>query len=145
MFTTVLKNKPVHPFINFDALLHEIVNHNQQHQANRTFLPAANITDRKEGYKIELVVPGFTKENINLTIDKNVLTIAGEKQDEVKNEDEKITRKEFHQAAFKRSFTLPKSIVAETIVARCENGILVIEIPKSEEAKDKTPMAIPIN
>ena len=145
MFTTVLKNKPVHPFINFDALLDEIVNPNHQHQGNRTFLPAANITERKEGYKIELVVPGFTKENINLTIDKNVLTIAGEKQDEVKSEDEKITRKEFHQAAFKRSFALPKSIVAETIVARYENGILVIEIPKSEEAKDKTPTAIPIN
>lgn len=145
MFTTVLKNKPVNPFINFDELLDEIVNHNHHHQGNRTFLPSANITDKREGYKIELVVPGFTKENINLSIDKNVLTIAGEKQEEVKKEDEKITRKEFHQAAFKRSFTLPKNIVAESIAAKYENGILVIDIPKSEEAKDKTPMAIQIN
>ena len=111
MFTTVLKNKPVHPFINFDELLDEIVNNNHQHQGNRTFLPAANITDKKDGYKIELVVPGFTKESINLSVDKNVLTIAGEKQDEVKNENEKVTRKEFHHASFKRSFTLPKNVV----------------------------------
>jgi len=145
MFTTVLKNKPVHPFIHFDELLDEIVNHNHSHQGNRTFLPAANITDKKEGYKIELVVPGFTKENINLSIDKNVLTIAGEKQGEVKNEDEKVTRKEFHHAAFKRSFTLPKNIHMESISAKYNNGILVIEIPKSEEAKDKTPIAIQIS
>ncbi len=143
MFTTIVKNKPVNSFINFEDLFDEMIHANGR-AGNKSFMPAVNITDKKESYQIELAVPGFTKENFSLAVEKNLLTISGEKAVEEKKEEEKVTRKEFHYAAFKRSFTLPKNVVSESIAAKYENGILVIEIPKNEEAKEKAPISIQV-
>ena len=76
------------------------------------------------------------KEDIEIKIEDNVLTISSEKKDEAtEKEGEKFTRKEFKYAAFKRTFTLPDTVDSTKIVANYENGILNLSIPKKEEAK----------
>jgi len=98
--------------------------------------PAVNVKEDADGYALALAAPGYGKEDIEIKIDDNILTISSEKkEDNVEKEGEKFTRKEFKYAAFKRTFTLPDTVDATKIGANYENGILNISIPKKEEAK----------
>jgi len=93
--------------------------------------PAANIIETEKEFRLELATPGFSKEDFKITLDKNILTVASEKENEQK--DEKCTRYEYSYGKFSRSFALPKSIDAERISAGSENGILRISLPKKKE------------
>lgn len=97
--------------------------------------PAVNVKEDEDGYTLALAAPGYAKEDIEIKIDDNVLTISSEKKDAEKKEGEQYTRKEFKYAAFKRTFTLPDTVDATKIAASYENGILNLAIPKKEEAK----------
>lgn len=94
--------------------------------------PPVNITDRKENYLVELSAPGYVKSDFIIKLDSNVLTVSTEKKDEEVMENEKLIRKEFGFKSFKRSFTLNEKIDTENIIARYENGILMLTLPKKE-------------
>ena len=94
--------------------------------------PPVNITDRKENYLVELSAPGYAKPDFIIKLDSNVLTVSTEKKDEEVMENEKLIRKEFGFKSFKRSFTLNEKIDTENIIARYENGILMLTLPKKE-------------
>ena len=100
-------------------------------------VPAVNITEGKEDYKIEVAAPGLGKEDFKISLDNNVLSISSEK--EVKNEtnDENVLRREFSYSSFSRSFTLPESVNGDKIKATHNDGILSIVVPKKDEAKVK--------
>ncbi len=100
-------------------------------------MPAVNITEGKEDYKIEVAAPGLGKEDFKISLDNNVLSISSEK--EVKNEtnDENVLRREFSYSSFSRSFTLPESVNGDKIKATHNDGILSIVVPKKDEAKVK--------
>ena len=100
-------------------------------------MPAVNITEGKEDYKIEVAAPGLGKEDFKISLDNNVLSISSEK--EVKNEtnDEDVLRREFSYSSFSRSFTLPESVNGDKIKATHNDGILSIVVPKKDEAKVK--------
>lgn len=108
--------------------------------------PAVNIMETDEGFKLEMAVPGMKKEDFNIDLDKDVLTISAEEkfENEEKDTDGRYTRREFSYSAFTRSFTLPKTIDGEKITATYTDGVLGIAIPKKEEAKPKPPVAIKI-
>ena len=98
--------------------------------------PAVNVKEDADGFALALAAPGYGKEDIEIKIEDNVLTISSEKKDEAtEKEGEKFTRKEFKYAAFKRTFTLPDTVDSTKIAANYENGILNLSIPKKEEAK----------
>jgi HSP20 family protein len=96
--------------------------------------PPVNITDKKTLYLVELSAPGYIKADFNIKLDNNILTVSTEQKEEVLVENEKTIRKEFGAKAFKRSFTLNEKIETEAIIARYENGILQIDLPKKESA-----------
>lgn len=100
-------------------------------------MPAVNITEGKEDYKIEVAAPGLRKEDFKISLENNVLSISSEK--EVKNEtkDENVLRREFSYSSFSRSFTLPESVNGDKIKATHNDGILSIVIPRKDEAKVK--------
>jgi len=98
------------------------------------FVPA-NIRETKDAYQLELVAPGLEKSDFKVNIDKNMLTISSEKKSELKNEDEKMIRKEYSFRSFSRSFTLDDSIDAGKIAAKYEHGVLYVSLPKKEEVK----------
>ncbi len=107
-------------------------------------MPSVNILETNEEFKLEVAAPGLSKDDFKIDLHNNVLTISSEK--EVKNEtqDEKILRREFSYSSFRRSFTLPTSVNVESIKAAHKEGILVISIPKKEEAKEKPVRQITI-
>ncbi|WP_223034384.1 Hsp20/alpha crystallin family protein [Hanstruepera marina] len=108
-------------------------------------LPAVNIKEDNENYSLELAVPGMTKDDFNLELDNEILSIAVEKQTDNKIENENYTRREFGYSSFKRTFTLPDTVDTEKINAKYENGILYVHIPKREEAKRKPAMRIDVS
>jgi HSP20 family protein len=111
----------------------------------RRSLPAVNIVEGKNDYKIELAAPGLQKEDFRLNLENNVLTVSSEKEEKSESNDEKVMRKEFSYYSFTRSFTLPGTVNADKISASHKDGVLHIMIPKKDEAKEKPSRDIKIS
>jgi HSP20 family protein len=105
--------------------------------ADITGLPAANVYETKYGYQLELNVPGRNKEDFNINLEKDLLTVSFEAKKENKPEGITTVRREFSVKSFKRSFSLDEKIDVTNIQAKYENGILRIELPKKEEVKQE--------
>ena len=109
-------------------------------------LPSINIKENEEAFIVDVAAPGFDKDDFNIELNHDVLTISSEiKEESESKEGEKFTRKEFSYKSFKRSFTLPELVEDENISATYKNGILSINIPKKEEAKPKPIKQISIS
>jgi HSP20 family protein len=100
-------------------------------------MPHVNILETENSYKIELAVPGLTKEDFKIELKKDNLSVWAEKKVEQTEEQKNYTRREFQYNSFARSFVLPEGIDAEKINAEYLNGILNITIGKKEQAKDE--------
>lgn len=98
-------------------------------------MPAVNIVENKEDYMVSLAVPGMKKEDFNIDVDGNMLTISSEKEESKEEKEDKYTRKEYNYSSFSRSFTLPDEVNKEKIEAKYEDGVLKLMLPKKEEAK----------
>jgi HSP20 family protein len=111
---------------------------------NTENVPAVNIAESDDNFKIEFAAPGLTKADFKINLDNDVLIVKSEK--EVNEEESKTnyTRKEFNFSSFQRTFTLPDSADGERIMAEYKEGILSIDIPKKEEAKVKPARDIEI-
>ncbi len=107
-------------------------------------LPAVNIKEDETGYELELAIPGRKKEDFNVEIDDNVMTVSMETKSEDETKDEHYTRREFSYQSFKRSFTLPETVDEEKIEASYEEGILKFRLPKREEVLPKPKRTIEI-
>lgn len=107
-------------------------------------VPAVNIREDEDAFSVELAAPGKKKEDFNINLDHNVLTISSESKDEKEEKNANYTRREFSYSSFQRSFVLPNSVDSDKISASYENGVLLINIPKKEEAKKKTVRTIEI-
>jgi HSP20 family protein len=116
-----------------------------QNEFSKLAHPSVNIKETKDAYNIEVAVPGFAKDSFKVKVEDNLLTIGAEAKEEKLEEGEKFTRKEFTHSSFSRSFTLPKTVVADKIAARYENGILYVALPKQEEAKQKGAIEVKIS
>lgn len=106
--------------------------------------PAVNIKENGKEFNIEFAAPGYTKNDFNIKVEENVLTISAEKKEEKKEETERFTRKEFAYDSFARSFTLPQSVNADKIDAKYNEGILKLCIPKKEETKSSSKKEIKV-
>ncbi|MBB5622859.1 HSP20 family protein [Pedobacter cryoconitis] len=98
-------------------------------------VPAANISETKDNYHVEIAAPGLKKEDFKLNLERNVLNISVEKRKEEKQEERNFSKREYSYSSFVCSFTLPESANENGIQATYNNGILTIDIPKREEAK----------
>ncbi len=98
-----------------------------------TSLPATNIKETEDAFEVELSVPGYNKEDFNLKLDNELLTISAKIEDKKEETTEKYTRKEFASRSFSRTFTLPDTIATEEINAKYDNGILRVTLPKNKE------------
>jgi len=107
-------------------------------------VPAANIRETESEFVLELAIPGRKKEDFNVEIDNDILTISSEVKNEENKEDEGYTRREFTFSSFKRVFSLPETISLDKINATYEEGILKFVLPKKEEALPKPKRSIEI-
>lgn len=97
-------------------------------------MPSANIEENDKAFVIELAVPGYKKENFNLSLTpQNVLTIKAEIKSGNKDEKKCFSRREYNYSSFERSFTLPDNVECNKIEAKYEDGLLKLTLPKKAE------------
>ncbi len=102
-----------------------------------------NIREEEKSFHIELSVPGFSKEEIRINVEKNVLTVQSVQNENQETKENYLSR-EFKKGSFGRKFNLPKNVDQDQISAVFTNGILEITVPKKEEVVEKTPVEIEI-
>ncbi len=99
--------------------------------------PAMDVSETENEVVVQVDLPGLSRDEIKVNVDKNVLSVHGEKRHESKDEDKRVYRTERTYGSFKRSFTLPSAVDAEKISAAYKDGVLTLTLPKAEEAKPK--------
>lgn len=129
------------------SIFNDFFDNNWMEKANAT-APAINVVESDKDYKVEVAVPGMTKEDFNIHLgDENELVISMEKK--VENEDKenkKYLRREFSYTKFQQSLYLPDNVDKEKITANVANGVLTIDLPKySQEEKAKINRVIEIH
>ena len=99
--------------------------------------PTVDIYENKDQIVLEAELPGMKPEDVNISVENNVLTIHGERKFEKKDEKDNFHRVERSYGSFTRSFTLPPTVSSEAADAVFENGILRLTLAKREEAKPR--------
>lgn len=142
--TTLVKNQNSA----FPSLFNEFFNDNffgWDRDLSKTNVPAVNIAETNDEYKLEIAAPGLSKDDIKINIEDHRLVISSEKTEEKEDKQANYYRREFNYSGFKRSFALPEHEVDEDkIDAKYENGVLSVVIPKREEAKPRPARQIDI-
>ncbi len=104
----------------------------------RYSVPAVNILEEDNEYRIEVIAPGIDKKDVKINLEDDVLTISSERKEENEEKNKHYMRREFNYTAFSRSFVVPEEVDAEKISAEHKNGILTLHLPKKEEVVKKT-------
>ena len=102
-----------------------------------SYLPSVDIRDTEDALELSVEVPGVSKEDIDISVKDGVLTIKGEKKNEVKEEQKNYYRVERTYGSFQRSFHLADEVNSDEVSASLENGVLTLSLPKAEKQKEK--------
>lgn len=104
--------------------------------------PKTNSIEHEDAYLLEMIVPGMSKENIQLEVEDETLTIQGRVEESEEKEQPKFFRREFKVGAFKRSFKLPKAVNTDKIEASYKDAILHIRLPKMDKVASRKMIEI---
>ena len=99
--------------------------------------PRTDLVETADSYRLHLDVPGLSKNDLNINYKDNQLTVSGERTSDRTEEGDEYVRVERSFGQFYRAFTLPRTVSAEDISASYENGVLTINVPKSEKEKSR--------
>lgn len=110
-------------------------------------LPALNIRNSNDGMRIELAIPGLSKEDMNVFVKGNSLFVTSERKTPSTDDaaEETFFRREFNYSAFSRSIPLPEHTDSDKITANYNNGILEMWVPKKSEAQQTRSRRIKID
>jgi|SRR5579884_100372 HSP20 family protein len=109
--------------------------------AAAAWVPPVDIVEEADAIRIMAEVPGVKPEDVKISVEGNVLTIHGTKQQVAEERTERVHRYERTYGVFERSFTLPATVDAGNIKATYEHGVLTVTLPKAEKAR---PRQIPV-
>jgi HSP20 family protein len=99
--------------------------------------PALDLYEDKDNFYVKAELPGMKKEEIDLSLHDGSLSISGERKQESKVEEAEVYRAERFFGRFQRAVTLPTPVAADRVKAEYKDGILIVTLPKTEEAKPK--------
>lgn len=103
----------------------------------QAWAPALDVHEDKEGFNIRVELPGMRREDIEVSLQDGALVISGErKADEIK-EGVEVHRQERYFGRFSRALTLPTAVAGDKVKAAYKDGVLIVTLPKAEEAKPK--------
>ena len=103
-----------------------------------TFAPPLDLKEDADSYMVALEVPGILQDNLKISLENNVLTIHGTKEQKKEEEGEgRYRRIERSYGSFTRSVTLPRNVDVNGVAANLTDGVLVISLPKEEQAKPR--------
>lgn len=115
----------------------------QRNGEGMQWTPTADISETAKEYLIKAELPEVKKEDVKITLDNGVITIAGERRHEKEQKDENEIRVESFYGTFARSFALPDNIDAKGIRAESKDGVLRVRIPKTQgEASQKIAIEV---
>lgn len=99
--------------------------------------PAVDIREDAEGYYIEADLPGMKKDDVKVNVDRNTLTLSGERKFEKDEKKNGYHRVERAYGSFQRSFSLPTAADLTKVVAEYKDGVLRVRVPKSEQERPR--------
>jgi len=108
---------------------------NDEDMASGGWTPSVDIYESEDEIVLEAELPGMKREDFEVSIENNVVTLKGSRRFEKKDEGDNYHRVERSYGTFTRSFSLPRSVSAENTQADFTNGVLRVSLPKKEEAK----------
>ncbi|NEQ50474.1 MAG: Hsp20/alpha crystallin family protein [Leptolyngbya sp. SIO3F4] len=101
------------------------------------FTPSAELKEQDDAYHLKLEVPGIDKDDLDIQVTAEAVSISGERKSSTESEKDGVTRSEFRYGSFSRVVPLPGRIDHQNVVADYNNGILTLTLPKAEEEKNK--------
>jgi len=108
---------------------------NDEGIARGSWNPNVDIYENKDQLVLEAELPGMTREDFDLSVENNIITLRGERHFEKKDDTDNYHRVERAYGSFTRSFTLPNTVSGEGATADYRNGVLRVILPKREETK----------
>ena len=108
---------------------------NREEMTHGAWAPSVDIYEDKEHLILEAELPGMRREDFEISVENNVITLSGERKFEKKTEGDNYHRVERSYGSFTRSFTLPQTVTADGATADFDNGVLRVSLPKREETK----------
>ena len=119
-----------------NTLVRENRSSNGNRQATEQFIaPAATVLENADGYTLEVEMPGVSKENLEMWVENNELTVLGRRS--MPSVEGTLIHRESRSENFKRSFELDPSIDAGKISATIEQGVVTLTLPKAEQVKPR--------
>ena len=130
------------PFPNsFNGLVDRFFNDAVQNNGSR-FIPSVDVVESDKNYEIHVAIPGIDKNDINLEINDDTLSISGERKITAQDNEKNYRSIETQYGSFKRTFQLPKDVNVSKIDASYNNGILKVELPKDLKKETKSTITI---
>ncbi|MCE2937048.1 MAG: Hsp20/alpha crystallin family protein [Cyclobacteriaceae bacterium] len=117
----------------FSSLIDPFFNENMTRMGGSTFVPRVDIVENDNSYEIHVAAPGMNKEDFQLEVKDQFLTISGERKFTNETKERNFHSLETQYGSFSRSFSLPENVDGAKISARYVNGILEVTIPKDEK------------
>jgi HSP20 family protein len=105
--------------------------------AGASWVPPVDVLEESESIRITAEIPGVKPDDVQISLEGNLLTLRGTKQQESEDRTERVHRYERTYGVFERAFTLPASVDPKNIKANYDHGVLTITLPKSERAKPR--------
>lgn len=131
--------------IAYDPVMRMLMNNfrNQEQETERqcNWHPATNITEEEQSFRLEMAVPGFSKKDFRISLEKDLLVISSEREQK-EQEGGNYRMREFARRDFCRSFRLSEEIDQEGIKAEYKNGILTLVLPRKEEVRVKKEIQV---
>jgi len=142
--TRVIRNQGVDPFEatqrDFNHLLVRLLNGQQQDGGGRLAPYGVDVREDGDHIYVEAELPGFKKDDVNITLENNTLTIAAERKEDARLPDgnnSELLHHERRYTRFLRSFTLPPTVDEQTVNAKLQDGMLIVTLNKREETKPR--------
>lgn len=147
---TVIKMNPAREFFRermlpnevnslFDSFFNEGIG---KFERNVFFTPRADVLEKQNQFEVHLALPGLKKDEINISIEKNIMTISGEHKLKNEEKEDKFHMVENFYGKFSRSFSLPENINQSKIEGAFEDGMLKLFLPKAEPKQYTTKVLI---
>jgi HSP20 family protein len=117
----------------FSSLVDRLFNESVTRSGGSSFVPKVDVIENETTFEIHFAVPGLNKEDFNIELKDNYLTVGGERKFNHEKKDKSFHAIETNYGSFSRTFSLPDNVDASRINAKYDRGILELSIPKDEK------------
>jgi HSP20 family protein len=137
MTQTLLSLNPVHEFRRMNEVLDRLFGSPVWSTNNQSWTLPLDVYEQNGTFTVKAAVPGIKAEDLDITVEDNILTIRGEHRHEEETEDMRVYRREYAYGTFTRSVRLPEDVAVDQIQAEFRDGFVYITMPKIVEPKPK--------